>query len=117
MSALVKELASFTVPTPSGAIRAEGTETALELAPTLRYSTLNDTFTRIEDGKVFRDNGRGSFVAATGEELEPGWRTNIGLANFGAVLRDPLIREPFLRVFAWTFVFATSIVLLSFAIG
>jgi arabinogalactan oligomer/maltooligosaccharide transport system permease protein len=115
--ALDEELAGFTVPTPSGAIRAEGTETALELAPTLRYSRLDDTFTRIEDGKVFRDNGRGSFVAAGGEELEPGWRTNIGLANFSAVVRDPLIREPFLRVFAWTFVFALSIVLISFALG
>ena len=115
--ALDEELAGFTVPTLSGAIRAEGTETALELAPTLRYSRLNDTFTRIEDGKVFRDNGRGSFVAASGEELEPGWRTNIGLANFSAVITDPLIREPFLRVFAWTFVFALSIVLISFALG
>ena len=115
--ALDQELASFTVPTASGAIRAEGTETALELAPTLHYSRLNDTFTRIEDGKVFRDNGKGSFVAASGEELEPGWRTNIGLANFSAVLRDPLIREPFLRVFLWTFVFALSIVLISFALG
>ncbi len=115
--ALDQELASFTVPTQAGAIRAEGTETALELAPTLRYSRLDDTFTRIEDGKVFRDNGEGSFVAAGGEELEPGWRTNIGLANFSDVLRDPLIREPFLRVFAWTFIFALSIVLISFALG
>lgn len=115
--ALDKELASFTVPTASGAIRAEGTETALELAPTLRYSRLHDTFTRIEDGTVFRDNGRGSFVSASGDELEPGWRTNVGLANFEAVLRDPLIREPFLRVFAWTFIFAASIVLISFALG
>lgn len=114
---LDQELASFTVPTSSGAIRPEGTELALELAPTLRYDRPSDTFTRIEDGKVFRDNGKGSFVAATGEELEPGWRTNVGLANFKAVLADPLIREPFLRVFAWTFVFALSIVLVSFAIG
>ena len=115
--AVDEELSTFTVPTEAGAIRAEGTEVALELAPTLRYSPLDDTVTRIDDGTVFRDNGRGSFVAATGEELEPGWRTNIGLANFSAVLNEPLIREPFLRVFAWTFVFAASIVLLSFAIG
>ena len=115
--ALDQELAGFTVPTASGAIRAEGTELALELAPTLRYDRVDDTFTRIEDGKVFRDNGRGSFVAAGGEELEPGWRTNIGLANFRAVLTDPLIREPFVRVFVWTFLFALSIVLVSFAIG
>ena len=112
-----QELSTFTVPTVAGAIRAEGTEVALELAPTLRYSTLHDTFTRIDDGKLFRDNGRGSFVAAGGEELEPGWRTNIGLANFKSVLSEPLIREPFLRVFMWTFVFAASIVLISFALG
>jgi arabinogalactan oligomer/maltooligosaccharide transport system permease protein len=110
------ELSGFTVPTESGAIRAEGTEAALELAPTLRYSRVDDTFTRIEDGKVFRDNGKGSFVAGA-EELEPGWRTNIGLANFRSVLSDPLIREPFLRVFVWTFVFAAAIVLISFALG
>ena len=30
---------------------------------------------------------------------------------------DPLYREPFLRVFVWTFVFATSTVFLSFAVG
>ena len=114
---LDRELTAFTVPTEGGAIRPEGTEVALELAPTVRYSRLTDTFTRIEDGVVFRDNGRGSFVAADGTELEPGWRTNIGLANFESVLRDPLIREPFLRVFAWTFVFAFSIVLISFALG
>lgn len=114
---LDRQLAEYTVPTENGAIRPEGTEIALELAPTLRYDPVADTFTRIEDGKVFRDDGRGSFVAGGGEELEPGWRTNIGLANFRAVLTDPLIREPFLRVFAWTFVFAASIVLVSFALG
>ncbi|MCP9486446.1 MAG: ABC transporter permease subunit [Gaiellaceae bacterium MAG52_C11] len=111
------ELSRFTVPTESGAIRSEGTEAALELAPTLRYDRVRDTFTRIEDGTTFRDNSKGAFVAAGGEELEPGWRTNIGLANFSAVLTDPLIREPFLRVFLWTLVFAASIVLVSFALG
>jgi arabinogalactan oligomer/maltooligosaccharide transport system permease protein len=116
--AIDEQLASFTVPTENGAIRPEGTEVAIELAPTLRYSRVADTFTRIDDGTVFRDDGEGSFVAASGaEELEPGWRTNIGLANFRAVLSDPLIREPFVRVFVWTFVFAASIVLISFALG
>jgi arabinogalactan oligomer/maltooligosaccharide transport system permease protein len=113
-----KELSTFIVPTRGGGIRAEGTEVAIELAPTLRYSRVSDTFTRISDGEVFRDNGKGAFVAAGGkEELEPGWRTNIGLANFKSVLTDPLIRGPFVRVFIWTFVFAASIVLISFALG
>ena len=111
------ELSAYTVPTEGGAIRAEGLSAALELAPTLRYDQVSDTFTRLEDGAVFRPNDRGSYVASGGEELEPGWRTNIGLANFRAVLSDPLIRGPFLRVFAWTFVFAAAIVLVSFVIG
>jgi arabinogalactan oligomer / maltooligosaccharide transport system permease protein len=114
--AIDAELSAYTVPTEAGAIRPEGTELALDLEPTLRYDRVSDTFTRLEDGTVFRDNGRGSFVAGA-EELEPGWRTNIGLANFKAVATDPLIREPFLRVFVWTFIFAASIVLVSFALG
>ena len=39
------------------------------------------------------------------------WRTS------ASIVTDPLIREPFLRVFVWTFVFATLTVLLSFALG
>ena len=72
----------------------------------------------MSDGTVFRDNGTGSFVAPrSGEELEPGWKTHVGLENFSTMIHDPLIRKPFLSVFAWTFVFAASVVLLSFAIG
>lgn len=111
------EISIFEVPTESGAVRAEGLSAALELAPTLEYSVQNDVFTRISDGTVFRDNELGSFVTATGEELEPGWRTGVGFRNFSAVLSDPLIREPFVRVFIWTFAFAASIVFVSFAIG
>ena len=66
---------------------------------------------------MFRDNGRGSFVSAQKEELEPGWKTDVGFHNFGRVIHDPLIRKPFLRVLVWTFVFAGCTVLLSFALG
>ena len=117
--ALDRELAGYTVPVAGGesAIRAEGFDTALELQPTLRYDPATDTFTRIEDGVVFRDNEKGAFVAAGGEELEPGWKTGIGLANFSAVLKNPLVRDPFVRVFIWTFAFASLTVLFSFALG
>lgn len=111
------EVATFEVPTRSGAIRPEGLEIALELAPTLRYDSRSDTFTRLDDRTVFRDNGRGSFTAADGEELEPGWRTSVGAANFRSVISNPLIREPFLRVFVWTFAFAALTVLISFVLG
>ena len=115
---LDKELQTYTVPTTgASAISPEGLEVALELRPTVRYDRATDTFTRIEDGVVFHDNGRGSYVARSGEELEPGWRTNVGLENFTNIVNDPLIRRPFVRVFFWTLAFAVLTVLLSFSLG
>ena len=115
---LDRELTAYTVPTSGdAAIRPEGLDTAVELAPTLRYQPVRDQFTRIADGVVFTDNGKGSFTARSGEELEPGWKTNIGFANFDKILHNPLVRDPFLRVFVWTFVFAFLAVLISFVLG
>ena len=115
---LDRELSTFTIPTGgSAAIRPEGLDAALELQPTLRYDERRDQFVRIADGVAFKDNAEGSFVAASGEELEPGWKTAIGFENFSRIIHNPLIRDPFLRVFAWTFAFAALTVLLSFVVG
>jgi arabinogalactan oligomer / maltooligosaccharide transport system permease protein len=110
----------FNIPTGKGAeaIQPQGFTQAAVLEPTLRYNPKTDTFTRIKDGTVFRDNGRGSFVSANGkEELEPGWKTGVGAHNFGRVVHDPLIYRPFLRVLAWTVGFAAFTVFFSFALG
>jgi arabinogalactan oligomer / maltooligosaccharide transport system permease protein len=116
--ALDQELASYTVPVGGDkAIRPEGFDSALELAPSLSYDAGTDSFTSIEGGVVYRNNGKGSFVSAAGDELEPGWRTGVGFDNFASVLNDPLVRAPFLRVLVWTFAFATLCVLLSFVVG
>jgi arabinogalactan oligomer/maltooligosaccharide transport system permease protein len=116
--ALDRELTAYTVPTSGGAaIRPEGLDTAVELAPTVRYDAARDEFVRISDGARFTDSGVGSFVAESGEELEPGWKTGVGLRNFERIARNKLIRDPFLRVFVWTFAFAISTVLLSFVLG
>jgi arabinogalactan oligomer/maltooligosaccharide transport system permease protein len=118
---LDKELNLYRVPTGEGsAIQPQGIDNAVQLAPTLRYDAKAGTFTRIKDGVVYRDNGRGSFVATingTEQELEPGWKTYVGLVNFSKIIHDPLIRNPFLRVLLWTIVFAFLTVLLSFALG
>lgn len=118
---LDKELNQFRVPTPGGsAIHPEGIDNAVQLAPALRYDAKAGTFTRIKDGVVYRDNGRGSFVATANgkkEELEPGWKTYVGFLQFSRIVHDPLIRNPFLRVLLWTIVFALLTVVLSFALG
>jgi ABC-type sugar transport system permease subunit len=114
---LDQQLRTFKVPTTGvSAIEPQGTSNAVELAPTLRYDPKTNTFVRLSDGTVFHDNGRGSF-AAGGQELQPGWKTYVGFRNFNQMVHDPLIRKPFLSVFAWTFVFAASTVLFSFALG
>ena len=116
--ALDTVLADYRVPVGgSNAIHPEGIDAAFVEVPTLRYDKRTDTFTQIRTGEVFRDNGKGSFVSAKGEDLEPGWKTYVGLTQFRRIVKDPLIRRPFLRVFAWTLSFAFLTVFLSFALG
>ena len=114
------QLQNFNIPTSGGAaLQPQGVTTAVELRPTLRYDASADQFVRIKDGAAFRDNGRGSFVSVADptNELEPGWKTYIGFHNFGKLATNPLYRDPFVRVFIWTIVFATMTVLISFGVG
>jgi arabinogalactan oligomer/maltooligosaccharide transport system permease protein len=117
---LDKQLQALRIPTRGdAAIQAQGVAQAVELQPTLRYDTAQNQFVRISDGVVFRDNGRGSFVSSVNakDELEPGWKTFTGFHNFGKLATDPLYRTPFLKIFVWTFAYATIVVLGAFALG
>ena len=114
------QLKGFNIPTKGdAAIQPQGVRQAVELQPTLRYNSARNQFVRISDGVVFKDNGRGSFVAADNskDELEPGWKSFIGLGNFNKLATNPLYRDPFLRVFVWTVIYATFTVFFSFAAG
>jgi arabinogalactan oligomer/maltooligosaccharide transport system permease protein len=114
---LDKTLQTYVVPVGKTAgIRPATTSTALELEPTLRYDAKRDVFIKLSDGTVYRDNHRGEYVHGS-DALEPGWKANVGTKNFGRIINDPLVRSPFLRVFAWTFVFAAAVVLISFSVG
>jgi arabinogalactan oligomer/maltooligosaccharide transport system permease protein len=112
------ELNALTIPTGGDRfIKPEGLSIANEVQPSLVYDAATDTFKDVETGTVYRDNGEGSYESASAQTLEPGWRTHIGFANFKQILTDPLIRDPFVRVFIWTFVFAFVSVLIQFALG
>ncbi len=114
---LDQQLRDYKVPTTgNSAIQPQGTAIGVELQPTLRYDSKHNVFIRITDGKVFHDNGLGSFVNGR-DELEPGWKTFVGFRNFSRILHDPLVRKPFFTIFLWTFAFAASTVFLSFAVG
>jgi arabinogalactan oligomer / maltooligosaccharide transport system permease protein len=116
--ALDAQLRTLKVPTTGdSAIQPQGVDTAVELRPTLRYDAKRDAFIRIKDSAAFSDNNKGSFVSAAGDELEPGWKTGVGFENFRRIFNDPTIRDPFLRVFVWTFAYATFTVLTTFVFG
>ena len=115
--ALDQQLRTYEVPTTGdAAIQPQGTAIGVELTPTLRYDAKRNAFVRITDGRVFHDNGLGSFVSGK-DELEPGWKTYTGFRNFSRIIHDPLVRKPFLSIFLWTFVFAATCVFFSFATG
>lgn len=115
---LDQQLGELLVPTTGKAfIRPEGLSQAVELEPTLRYVPSRDVFVSIDTGTVYANNEEGSYVSAAGEALEPGWRTHVGFKNFETIFTDPLVRDPFIRVFIWTFVYAGLSVFLTFALG
>jgi arabinogalactan oligomer/maltooligosaccharide transport system permease protein len=90
---------------------------AIVYTPRLDYDPVADTMTRVDDGKVFADRGRGIFTADDGETIAPGWRVIIGFDNFVRAVTEPRIRTPFLKVTIWTFTFAAASVFLTFALG
>jgi arabinogalactan oligomer / maltooligosaccharide transport system permease protein len=117
---LDQQLHGFNIPTKGdAAIQPQGVRQAVELQPTLRYDPAKNEFVRLGDGAVFKDNGKGAFASAANpkDELEPGWKTFVGLGNFKKLATNPLYRDPFVRVFIWTLFYAAFTVLVSFAVG
>ena len=91
---------------------------ATEARPGLVYDPAQDAMVNRQTGKVYpADEARGSFVAADGEALFPGWRVTVGLENYLSLLTDPSLRSAFLPITAWTFFFAFSTTILNFSLG
>jgi arabinogalactan oligomer/maltooligosaccharide transport system permease protein len=71
-----------------------------------------------EEGLVYEADGdKGNFINEAGERLQPGWRVNIGFANYTKLLTDETLRSRFLPITAWTFFFALGTTLLNFTLG
>jgi len=114
------EVAALQVPisedSADGYIRTTTGSVAYAYNSTMIYDPVTDTFTDA-DGVSYRDNGEGAFVSDSGQVLLPGWKIQVGMANYSSAITHPDIRAPFLRVLAWTFAFAVLSVLSTFALG
>ena len=103
--------------TGDNALQPQGTEVAVELAPSLQYDRRSDAFVRMTDGSGLRGQRQGLVRQRQGGARCPAGRRTSASRTSRTMIHDPLVRKPFLSVFAWTFVFAATTVLFSFAIG
>ena len=115
------EILALTVPfsedPDDGTLRTSDGSTAYVFSPTLVYDDPSDTFTDTETGTVYSDSGEGTFVSADGQQLNTGWKIDVGFANFVKAFSNEDIRGPLLQVTLWTFTFALISVLSTFALG
>ncbi len=97
----------------------EGLDVAIVARQTLAYIEKQDVFKNIINGTVYKDNGRGNYQVAgdSAAILEPGWRAPIWLENYSKLFTDSRFRDPLIRVFIWTVIFASATVLTTFALG
>lgn len=60
----------------------------------------------------------GFYVSQTSKEtVTPGFKVGVGFENFRQIFTDVKYREPFLRIFIWTNIFALLTVVLAFGVG
>jgi maltose/maltodextrin transport system permease protein len=69
-------------------------------------------------GTVYKANFvTGFYESPQGEQLQPGFKVNIGIGNYLRMVDDPEFRGPFVQIFLWTVTFAGLTVLLTLAVG
>jgi arabinogalactan oligomer/maltooligosaccharide transport system permease protein len=100
-----------------GTLRTSDGQKAYVYVSSLEYDEAADTFTNVQTGQVFVDDGTGDFAAEDGTTLTPGWRVVIGWDNFAYAFTNDQIRDPLIRVTIWTFAFAALSTLVCFALG
>ena len=109
-------LQSFTLQAPLGILRIVSLDAAPVAIAKYAYDPARDVLVDRETGTEYR-NLDGTFTAANGEELAPGFSSFVGARNFIRAFTDPDVRGPFSSVFLWTVVFAFLSVLLTFGLG
>jgi maltose/maltodextrin transport system permease protein len=76
------------------------------------------SLTQLLSNTIYQPNREtGFFETAQGERMQPGFKVNVGLANYTRMLLDADFRGPFVSIFIWTVLFAGLTVIFSTALG
>lgn len=89
---------------------------AAELVARYQYDEAADTITDLSTGDVYA-NVEGTYSTVDGKTIKPGFRSNIGLANFVRFFTSPALSGPLMRIIVWNFIFPTISVLSTFSLG
>jgi ABC-type sugar transport system permease subunit len=76
----------------------------------------SNTFVDNETGKIYSPV-EGTFTAADGSTLTPGFQITTGWDNFRKLITSPALSGPLVTIFIWTLVFAILSVMLTFGLG
>ncbi len=116
--ALRSQLGAVTATLPDGSqITSSGLRTFAKVTPVYERQADGSLLNRADGSVLTRDDSVGFYRNAAGDTVAPGWRVNIGLANFQRVLFSEGIRQPMLQIFVWTVSFALLSVFFGFAVG
>jgi len=89
---------------------------AAKFEPLYVYDSQTDTLTNQQSGIAYSPVN-GTWTAADGMTMQPGFMVTIGSHNYTRLFTDPALRQPFLAVFIWTVAFALLTVIITFALG
>lgn len=115
---LRKQIAEIDLTLPDGTIlKNAGLREFAPVTPEFVKETEN-TLRNVATGDILTaDHDQGFYITTEGDRLAPGWRTNIGWANFERIIKSEGIRSPIVSIFLWTVVFAVASVFFTFSIG
>ncbi len=111
-------LDAFVSTSDQGEIRPTSATEAAVSIDRYAYNKKKDEFVDLVSKEVFTPR-EGLYTSTTNSEhvIEPGFKASVGVKNFTKIFTEPTVRKPFIRIFAWNFVFAAGSVFMAVAIG
>ena len=100
-------------------IVAQDQITAGRMKQNFFYNKDKDQIYDKSTGITYINNSKGNFVNAADKTqlLMPGWRETTWFSNYTSIFTEKNLRDPFIRVFIWTFAFSFLTIIMMFGVG
>ena len=114
---VIGRLEGWTPEADDFAVSMQSLNAFAEAVQRYEYRPGDDRIVDNQTGEVF-EPVEGTFTAVESDRtIQPGFRVPIGFRNYREIFTNPLITQPFFRVFGWTFLWAFLSVGTTFALG